>query len=219
MSLNIATNGYAASKDNLKLKEEKQQQAIVTQKEKLKADCASVMGGRPDGALPSEGSVPSVAVNPKEAPLPSAGSVPTVAVGRQGADLLSNDSVPSAEVYASMNKTERLELVAAVGILHAKLFQEGALSDKELGWAKSVLACLHRKDGDEASALITKVYRDSVKAARTMRQLEQAESLARTVYPEMLAAGEESAPGGYERSKLYKNVIRKTLSLMKEGKP
>ena len=115
-----------------------------------------------------------------------------------------------------MDKRERGELAVAAGCLHDRFLRDGSLPGKELSWTRRALACLHGSDGDEASALLARAYRDSVPAAGTQEQLNQAEALARAAYPEMAASGLAEA-GGFDRSKIRKDLIRKRLSLMKEG--
>jgi len=140
----------------------------------------------------------------------------SVASGRRGAASLGNGSVPSEAVFAAMDKKERRELAVAAGCLHDRFLRDGSLPGKELSWMRRALECLHESDGDEASALIAHAYRDSVSAAGTQEQLNQAEALARAAYPEM-AAGGGAEPGGFDRSRIRKDLIRKRLSLMREG--
>ena len=139
----------------------------------------------------------------------------------EGGSLTSIDIVGlSKAVIQKMDKGERREIVVATALLYDRLTDNNSMKDTCHSWGwqwqKQALSVLKMSDGKEAAALIERVYRTSLSVVKDLDQLNRIEKLIEAVHPEMVCQGKVKETS-FRRSKAKKMLLRKSISLMKEG--
>jgi hypothetical protein len=178
-----------------------------------------VFGGLANGgdALPGKTSKESVDEAVQKANLRA--GVKALSEGRQPSADGGAAAAPSAAAFAAMDDDERRSFASAAAKICDKFAEGLLLGDTEVAWMKRGLPFLRVSDGGhEEKGLAERVYRDMIGLARNLAQLRQAEAFSRAVYPAMAACG-KAEPGGFDRTRLKKELVRKRLAMLKGDAP
>lgn len=122
--------------------------------------------------------------------------------------------MPSEEVFKAMGPDERKVLAAGASRILDRVLSTNECSSAELDWELRTLSLLRGNDGEEAVALIRRVYNTPLHEIASLGKLSQVERLMLAVYPEMVSCG-EVASVGFDRSPVKKAIIRRQLFLLK----
>lgn len=125
--------------------------------------------------------------------------------------------MPTGDVFVLMGKEEKKCVALGLNNIYERLMGTNRCPEIEIKWGEKALSLLRASDSPEAEGIIRRVRDTPVKAISSLSKLNQAERLMRSAYAAPVPWEAEPA-GGFEQSRVKKDIVRRQLFLMRRGK-